>query len=341
MAVQNSFSYRLSGTQQAVLVDILKGGNYRPVAVEHAKIAVEAADCRVSLYKTGKCLIQGKGSADFVLFVLEPLVLKSARIGYDDIVDREAFQPHMGIDESGKGDFFGPIVIVGVYVDASLVDRMLEMDVKESKKISSDRKVLEMGRDLRRLLGKRYSIVKIGPRAYNRLYAKMRNVNMILAWGHARAVENLLDILPDCPRAVSDQFGSKEQVERALMEKGRQIHLVQKHRAESDPAVAAASVIARESFVRSLMRMEDKYGISFPKGASAAVRQRGTELARKHAPAILLETAKCHFKTTDAILQELRIDRSALGPEGQPTSRPTSTRNSRSAQGRLSSAREG
>jgi len=341
MVVKNSFSYRLSGAQEAVLVDILKQGNYRPVAVEHTKIAVEAADCRIAVYATGQCLVQGKGAADFVLFVLEPLVLKSVHVGYDDIVDPEAFQPHMGIDESGKGDFFGPIVIAGAYVDASLVERMREMDVKESKRMTSDRKVLEMGRGLRKLLGKRYSIVKIGPRAYNRLYAKMRNVNTILAWGHARAVENLLEILPDCPRAVSDQFGSKKQVEGALMKRGRRIHLVQKHRAESDPAVAAASVIARESFVRSLRKMEDRYGISFPKGAGAGVRERGAELARKHTPAILLETAKCHFKTTDAILQALRIDRSALGPEGQQTSKPASARHSRSAQGGLSSAREG
>lgn len=323
MTERHSFTYKLADAQQAILAGILARGNYMPVRIEHTTIAAKADNCRIALYRSGKCHIQGKGAADFVTFILEPLVLKSAELGYEEILDPEASQPHMGIDESGKGDFFGPLVAASAYVDESLVQTMRRMDVRDSKTIRSDNKVLDMGRDLRKHLGRNYSIVKIGPGAYNRLYARMRNVNTILAWAHARAIENVLEAVPQCPRAISDQFGSKEQVKRALMKRGREIELVQQPRAESDLAVAAASVIARESYLRSLRQMGKKYEIDFPKGASAAVREIGVKLADEHGLGVLLETAKCHFSTTDVILKELDTNRSALGPEGQVRSKPS------------------
>ena len=320
---RTSFSYKLTAPQQAALIELLRTGNYRPLKVEYTKIAVAAEDCTVALYTSGKCLVQGKKAADFVTFFLEPMILGAAELGYEDILHPEAFSAHMGIDESGKGDFFGPMVVASAYVDPELAKIMREMNVRDSKTITSDDKALDMGRDLRKLLGRRFSVIRIGPEAYNRLYAKMRNVNRILAWGHARSIENMLDVLPDCPRAISDQFGSKEQVERALMKKGRKIELVQRHKAESDLAVAAASVIAREIFLRSLMDMEKQYGLPFPKGASEAVKEVAVELVRKHKAPILLQTAKCHFKTCDMVLAKLNLKRAVLGPEGQAVSKPS------------------
>jgi ribonuclease HIII len=322
MSEKNAFSYKLTPGQQEMLEEILRTGNYRPIRVEHTRIAVEIPHCKISLYKSGTCLVQGKGAGEFVTFTLEPLVLMSAGIGYEDIVNPEATAPHMGVDESGKGDFFGPIVIAAAYVDPSLADTMRTMDVKDSKQITSDKKALKLGSELRTLLGKRHSVVKIGPAAYNRLYMKMRSVNTLLAWGHARAIENLLEAVPDCPRAISDQFGSKQQVERALMKKGRKIELVQRHKAESDLAVAAASIIAREIFLRSLQQQEEFHKVTMPKGASAGVREWAVELVKRKGAAVLLETAKCHFKTTDQVLAAAGSSRDALGPEGQAVSKP-------------------
>ena len=324
MTKRNSFTYRLTEQQQASLARILKTGNYRPARVEHTTMAARTPDCTINLYKSGKCLVQGKGAEDFVTFVLEPQVLQSVGLGYEEILDPDAYKPHMGVDESGKGDFFGPIVIGAAYVDEDLARAMREMDVKDSKNITSDKKVLGLGRDLRKLLGDRCTVVKIGPEAYNRLYSKMRNVNTLLGWAHARAIENLLEAVPNCPRAVSDQFGKKEQVANSLMKKGKQIELVQRHKAESDIAVAAASILAREAFVRALLWMEKDYGLPFPKGASDSVRTAAVELVAKHGPEILLKTTKCHFKTADAVLGEAGHDRSALGPEGQAVSKTVS-----------------
>jgi alkaline phosphatase len=319
---KTSFTYTLTAAQQSALLALLRGGPYRAYPLDHTRIAVEADRCRVALYTSGKCLVQGKGAEDFVTFVLEPLVLQSATLGYEDILNPDAVQPHMGVDESGKGDFFGPLVVAAAFVDPGLAETMREMDVKDSKAITSDRKALALGSALRRLLGRRWTLVRIGPRKYNQLYAKMRNVNTLLAWAHARAIENLLEAVPDCPRALSDQFGSKQQVERALMKKGRGITLEQRHRAESDLAVAAASIIAREMFLRALKDIEQAHGVEIPKGASPAVREAAVELVRKHGPAILLETAKTHFKTTDAVLEAAGRSRADLGPDGQAVSRP-------------------
>ncbi|OVE75891.1 ribonuclease HIII [bacterium E08(2017)] len=321
MAKKNSFTYKLSPDQQQALIKVLKYGNYRPILREHTIFAAETEKCNIALYTSGKCLVQGKGASEFVTFVLEPEVLKSVGLGYEDLLDPDALNPHMGIDESGKGDFFGPIVIASVYTDEQLTKKMRDMDVKDSKNITSDKKALALGRDLRKLLGKQFSIVKIGPEAYNRLYTKMRNVNTLLSWGHARAIENMLDIVPDCPQAISDQFGRKDQVEKALMKKGSKIELIQRHKAESDMAVAAASILAREAFLRALKDMESKLDIEFPKGASTKVKEAAAELIKKHGPEILTKTSKCHFKTTDEVLAKAGFDRSALGPDGQAVSK--------------------
>ena len=317
MTPKNSFTIPLDPAQQKTLQRLVRNGSYLPIDVPHTQVAVEGDRCTISLYKSGKCLVQGKGAEDFVTFVLEPLVLKQARLGYEDVLNPELSQPHFGVDESGKGDFFGPLVIAAAYVDASLVEPMRELDVKDSKRVTSDKKAMAIGRELRRLLGPRHSIVKIGPEAYNRLYAKMGNVNTLLAWGHARAIENLLEAVPDCPRAVADQFGNERLIKNALMKKGRAIKLEQRHRAESDLAVAAASLLAREAFLLALQQLGKRYDLEIPKGASAAVQETAVELIRKQGPDVLLSSVKCHFKTTDAVLAKTGHDRSVLGPEGQ------------------------
>lgn len=321
MPSKNSFTYKLNNTQQQTLSGLLKSGNYRPTEVPYTTIAAKTEDCNINLYTSGKLLIQGKGAQDFVQFVLEPVVLQSVSLGYEDVLNPELASAHMGVDESGKGDYFGPIVIAAAFVDETLIDAMRELGVKDSKNITSDKKAMFLGGELRKLLGRRFSLVTIGPTAYNRLYSKMRSVNRMLAWGHARAIENLLEVIPTCPKAISDQFGNKQSVERALMQKGRGIELVQRHKAESDPAVAAASIIAREAFLRALLKQGKAHDIELKKGASAAVRDIATTLVRKKGPEFLLNIAKCHFKTTDAVLAEAGYSRQDLPPEGQITSK--------------------
>ena len=321
MEKKNSYTYVLNKEQQEALKILLRMGNYRPKTVPHTVIAVEAQDCVVNLYKSGKCLVQGKGAEDFVLFFLEPNVLQSATVGYEEELNPELVAPHMGIDESGKGDFFGPLVACAVYVDPDLAHAMQDIGVKDCKQLT-DKAVFFIGNKTRQLLGpKRFTLVSIGPETYNRLYSKIRNVNSLLAWAHARCIENLLETVPDCPRAVADQFGAERVIKNALMKKGKAIKLEQRHKAESDIAVAAASVLAREAFLRSLQRLGEIHGIQTHKGASEQVKASAIELVKKTGPEVLLKACKCHFRTTDQVLAACGASRAVLGPEGQAVSR--------------------
>ncbi|MEN7973793.1 MAG: ribonuclease HIII [Verrucomicrobiota bacterium] len=310
----NSFTFKLNEEQQQTLLLLLKSPKYLPATVPHTQIAVSIPDCRINLYNSGKLLVQGKAAQEWVTFTLETEILKEAVVGYEDFHDPEATQPHMGIDESGKGDFFGPLVIASAYVDEELVGKLRELGVRDSKKISSDNVALNLAREIRKVLGDRCAMVTIGPRAYNRMYKKIGNVNKMLAWGHARAIENLLEKVPGCPRALSDKFGPTHQIERALMDKGKKIKLDQRTKAESDPAVAAASILARAGFLYALKKMGKEYGTEIPKGASDKVRREAEKLVADKGPGILLNTSKCHFQTTDKVLAEVGYSRKDLPP---------------------------
>jgi len=200
----------------------------------------------------------------------------------------------IGIDESGKGDYFGPLVIAAVYVNAESEPDLRLMEVRDSKRIS-DGRILEMAPDIRQAC--KHSVVAIGPQRYNELYAKIRNLNRLLGWGHARALENLLEQV-DCGLVIADQFGDERFVRSALLEKGKQVRLIQKPKAETDLAVAAASILARAEFLLRLKRLSEDVGTSLPKGASSAVELAARMDLKKHGKDRLATIAKMHFKTT-------------------------------------------
>jgi ribonuclease HIII len=207
----------------------------------------------------------------------------------------------IGIDESGKGDYFGPLVIAAVFVDATTQGELRLMQVRDSKKIS-DGRILEMAPDIKTICP--HSVIAIGPQKYNELYEKIRNLNRLLAWGHAKALETLLERVT-CERAISDQFGNERLILNVLQEKGRKIMLEQRTKAESDLAVAAASILARAEFLLRLKRLSSEVGTTLPKGASPAVELAAKMIVKKHGRERLDSVAKLHFKTTKAVMAGL------------------------------------
>lgn len=205
----------------------------------------------------------------------------------------------IGIDESGKGDYFGPLVVAAVFVDGTTQAELALMQVRDSKRIS-DGRILEMAPDIKTICP--HSVIAIGPQKYNELYTKIKNLNRLLAWGHAKALENLLERGVSCERAISDQFGDERLIVNALQEKGRKIVLEQRTKAESDLAVAAASILARAEFLVRLRRLSDDVGTTLPKGASPAVELAAKMIVKKHGQERLGTVAKLHFKTTKAVL---------------------------------------
>ena len=264
--------------------------------------ANDAAKVNVAVYEKGpKVVVQGKGTEDFVKFTLEPEALGVAELGYEEVNHPEMFSPHIGVDESGKGDFFGPLVIAGVYVDRDMALKLRDLGVMDSKRIGSDARIGAIAADMRNVAAPVHEVIVIGPERYNELYAQFGNLNKLLAWGHAKVIENLLARVPDCPRALSDQFANPRVLQQALQKRGKTITLEQRTKAESDPAVAAASIFAREKFVRWLDENGDRFGIKLPKGVSEAVKSAARELVQKHGRGALARVAKLHFRTTTEV----------------------------------------
>lgn len=256
----------------------------------------------VAVYEKGpKVLVQGKGLEDFVTFVLEPRVLGAATFGYEEELHPEWFEPHFGIDESGKGDFLGPLVIAGAFVDPDLARALRDLGIQDSKRITSDKKIRDLAGGIRKLRVP-HTLVIIAPPRYNSLFTKIGNLNRMLAWGHARTIEDLCDLRPDCPRAVSDQFANESVLRRALMERGKSIELIQRTKAESDFAVAAASILAREKFIDWLDAKGNELGIPLPRGVSPAVKAAARAIVARHGVEGLEGAAKMHFKTAAEVV---------------------------------------
>jgi ribonuclease HIII len=256
----------------------------------------------VAVYEKGpKVLVQGKGVEEFVQFELEPRILGEAKLGYEEVHTPEMFQPHFGVDESGKGDFFGPLVISGVYVDAGIARKFLDAAVQDSKRIGSDARIRALAESIRKDSLGLVDTVLIGPERYNDLYEKFGNLNKLLGWGHARVIENLLERKPDCPRSLSDQFADARVIQQSLLQHGRKIKIEQRTKAESDVAVAAASILAREAFINWLERRGKTLGMKLGRGVSTDVKEVAAKLVETKGPGILREIAKVHFRTAHEI----------------------------------------
>lgn len=307
-----SYTCKLTDPQAQALHAWLKAHGARFREVPYARFAGEREKTQVVFYESGKLVVQGKGTQEFVEFVLEPEILQEARLGYEAVLNPELLLPRLGVDESGKGDLFGPLCVAGVYVNESVIQAWQDKDIRDSKHISSDRRIADLAEVIRKTPGCVTTVVPIGNEAYNRLRARMRTVNELLAWGHARVIENLMGqkhrMNPPPVRAISDQFAAnKATVGRALMSLGRTIELVQRHKAETDLAVAAASILARHEFVSRLARLSKNYGLTFPKGSSAAANEILHQFVAQHGTENLPKVAKMHFRTVEQLAPNQRV----------------------------------
>jgi ribonuclease HIII len=219
--------------------------------------------------------------------------------------------PHIGTDEAGKGDYFGYLVIAAVFLDPQHEEALRRLGVRDSKRMA-DGVARRLAEAIRAQLP--HDIVRISPRRYNDLYAKLRNLNHLLAWGHARAIENLLARTP-APLVVSDQFGDEQWLRQALMRKGRQVRLRQTPRAEQDLAVAAASVVARAVFLETLDALSARVGLPLPKG-STHVLDAARDVYRRGGEELLGQVAKLHFRVTRSLRQPCPepVERDAVEP---------------------------
>lgn len=294
----NSYTHALTPAQVAQLRTLLDELGFKFSPKEYTIFFGQKNKLSVAVYEKGpKVLIQGKGVEEFIQFELEPKILGEAKLGYEEVHSPEMFQPHFGVDESGKGDFFGPLVISGVYVDAGIARKLMDAGVQDSKKISSDARIHALADIIRKSTLGLNETVSIGPAKYNEMYVSFGNLNSLLGWGHAKVIENLLQKKPDCPRSLSDQFADARVIERSLRGDSLKLVIEQRPRAESDIAVAAASILAREAFIDWLDRKGKELGMRLHRGVSAPVKEAAAKVVEKGGAAALREVAKVHFRT--------------------------------------------
>ena len=249
-----------------------------------------------TLYTSGKLMVQGKEMTSFIEFYLEPEILNHFSFGYETA--NLDLNPRIGVDESGKGDFFGPLCIAGVYAGGDQIKNLAEIGVKDSKRLS-DPSILKIAQKIRK--DYLFHSVRIGPEKYNELYEKFGNLNLLLGWGHATVIEHLAE-KSGCESVIIDQFAAEHVVENALRRKKKKVLLTQRTKAEQDLVVAAASILARAAFLEGLEKLGQTWEITLPKGASEKTIQTGVLLVKKHGPQVLNLVGKMHFKTSEVIL---------------------------------------
>lgn len=286
-----TFVHLIDLAKKEVLFRYLQEQDFTLTRPVHTFFAARKPGLSVTLFESGKCVVQGKEGAEFVEFFLEPEILGTFTLPRQQAL--ADFVPHIGVDESGKGDFFGPLVIAGVFAEEAAMGKLIDLGVKDSKTLSESA-IQKMAQQIRKSII--HHVVIINPQKYNEIYEKFRNLNALLAWGHATVIENLVE-RSQCRHVTIDQFANEQVVIQALRRKKIQLSLTQRHRGEEDPVVAAASILARDTFVQRLKSLSDEAGILLPKGASAQVIAAAKRLEAAKLPLY----AKMHFKTLDKV----------------------------------------
>ena len=292
----NTYSQKINQKQAGEIKNLFMSKGAAFDVIQYSVWRAKTSSFQATYYTSGKFLIQGKEVDNIAKEVEEILGIKSATEQFTLIECKE--EKYIGTDESGKGDFFGPLVVAGVQVDNTNKQKFIDLGIKDSKKLD-DKKILVLANQIR--ANAVHSVVVMTPVKYNELYNKFNNLNKLLAWGHARAIENILEKSP-CNYALADKFGDESLIKNALMQKGKNIILNQMVRAEADIAVAAASVLARAEFVKRMQDLETKYQLPLSKGASTKVVEQARDFVKKYSFERLNEVAKMHFKT----VQELK-----------------------------------
>jgi ribonuclease HIII len=280
-------------TSQVVPLDLVAAESLRSTLdeagftfhdVEHARFAAKGEGVTVVYYKSGKLVLQGRELRAFLERYLPGALPKPPAV-------KEAM---IGADEAGKGDYFGPLVAAAVLLEPDVARFLDEVPLRDSKTLSAE-EVRAGAEVLRRVVP--HEIVTIGPRKYNELYPKFGNVNALLAWAHKTAIAALVR-RTGCRKVLLDKFADVRVMKRAFGPEIGSIDLEMRTKAEAEPAVAAASVLARDAFVRGVARLSQEIGFKLPLGAGEPVDRALRALRADRGEAILADVAKLHFKTT-------------------------------------------
>ena len=313
-----SYTIKLTDEQMNTLGSLLAKRGWDKFDVAYARFAYrsETAKVNVTAYDSRKLVVAGKGTEDFVTMILEPEVTGAAKLGYDEVLHPDWFETHAGCDESGKGDFFGPLIAATVIGSKSMIEAWRAAGAQDSKKMAES-KILELDKVIRNTPGVVVKVIHCRDmRQYNQLMGtRFRSQNQILAFQHARALQEAL-AEKRAPWGLLDQFTEDPLVQRELVKLGVEgFELRMRTKAEEDPVVAAASIVARAEFVRQMHSLSLKFGAKLQKGASAAVKAQAHEIINRFGADALRDYAKLHFRTAYEVVSEAgKLDELPLKP---------------------------
>lgn len=297
----NIYVTTLAAELRAKLHTDLQEKGFTFTAPPYTLFCAKAEGVSCTLYTSGKLVIQGKQLRDFVEFYLEPEILGtfSFTAAAPHPLDAKALAEHIGCDEAGKGDLFGPLCVAALHANESQIKELLALKVADSKTMK-DAAVLKIAPKVRSLCA--HQLVILMPERYNELYASFGNLNHMLAWAHATALAQLSE-QSGCSKALLDKFAHESLMQRALAKKGSKVQLEQRTHAEEDPVVAGASILAREAFLLGLARLSERFGVELPRGAAQKTVTAGRRFVANHGSEQLKCVAKIHFKTASECLR--------------------------------------
>jgi len=287
------YTLKLEAASAQVLRKILAEKGWELKEVEYALFGFKGPTVQVVYYTSGKLVVQGKGTEAFVRDILEPQVTGVALLGYDEIHHPDWFELHAGCDEAGKGDVFGPLVTAAVVADKTAIDKWIEAGIKDSKRIG-DKEALRLDKLIRATSNVAVKTASCSMARYNELMSKpTSNLNRLLAWLHAKSLGEALK-LKSAPWGLLDQFAKRDSVDHYLAMPS--FELRRRTKAESDPVVAAASIVARASYLKAMKTLSDAIGEELPKGASNQTQFFFKDLRERIGRDEMANYAKMHFK---------------------------------------------
>jgi ribonuclease HIII len=291
------YTIKLDDAQMEKLRAATAARNWEQTEVPYARFAFKGPKVNVTAYTSGKVVIAGKDTEDFVQNVLEAEVTGTPKLGYDDVHHPDWFEPHAGLDESGKGDLFGPVVAATVIAEKPAIEAWRAAGVRDSKSIE-DSQILKLDELIRATPGVVVETRYMEMAEYNRVMARpYASLNRLLAQHHADALKAALE-KKWVPRGLLDQFSKEPLVQRELKKLGvERFTLDMRTKAEEDPVVAAASVVARAEFVRQMRYLSREFGDKLLFGAGAQAKAQAALMVEKFGARSLGKFAKLHFRT--------------------------------------------
>lgn len=279
----------------------------KPHPPANALFAVKTSSCTITAYKSGKVLFQGQNpESESGKWGKTPISSggkkKNTSTNHSYHPNDQLFtRSHIGSDEAGTGDYFGPITVAAAYVTKEQIPILKAIGVKDSKNLS-DAQITELAKDIVEMKIP-YSLLRLPNKKYNQWQRKGWTQGKIKTILHHQALNSLLEkIQPEKPEGILiDQFSEPHVYQKHLASEKQtlQEHVYFMTKAESySIAVATGSIIARSAFVKAMNQLEFDTGLPIPKGASAKVDQAAAAIIKAYGEEKLEELAKVHFANT-------------------------------------------